>query len=235
MERRMCSEKNGDEYKLFNDEKSASEKSDKRKSSIVSDHASSFGIDISFCYKPLYGVLIAFQDYLPGSNIIGEGVKWVGLKHFEKFVTSYYFVRIIKNTLILSGLVLLFGFWVPIVFALLLNEVTNGKLRKVIQTISYLPHFISAVVIAGMVLSFTAEGGLITELLNLFGMDITSLNTNKGLFHGCIPLPRSGRPLGGTVSCICQPLRRLIPVCMRRLRLMGLPGGNGSAILHCRN
>ncbi len=135
-----------------------------------------------FCYKPLYGVLIAFENYLPGSNIIGEGVKWVGLKHFKKFIASYYFARIVKNTLVLSGLVLAFGFWVPIVFALLLNELRSQGLRKVIQTISYLPHFISSVVIAGMVLSFTAESGLITELLNMLGMNISSLNTNKEAF-----------------------------------------------------
>ena len=76
-----------------------------------------------FCYIPMYGIVIAFQDYVPGASFFGEGVKWVGFKWFERFITSHYFFRLIRNTLILSVLNLLFGFTAPILFALLLDQV----------------------------------------------------------------------------------------------------------------
>jgi len=135
-----------------------------------------------FSYKPMYGVLIAFQDYLPGRDIIGPTAKWVGLKHIKKFVNSYYFVRLIRNTLRLSIMNLFFGFWVPIVFALLLNEVYYDKAKKWIQTISYMPHFISSVVIAGMVLSFIASDGIIVKALNALGGEFGALNTSQPAF-----------------------------------------------------
>ena len=87
-----------------------------------------------FCYIPLYGIIIAFQDYTPGSAFIGESVKWVGLKHFETFVTGEFFGRLVQNTLTLSGLNLLFGFTVPIFFALLLDQVrANASPYRVIR------------------------------------------------------------------------------------------------------
>ena len=124
---------------------------------------------IVFCYIPMYGVVIAFQDYIPGSPFIGKGVEWVGLKHFIKFVQGEYFFRLIKNTLVLSGLNLLFGFCAPIFFALLLDQVKALHYKKVVQTVSYMPYFISMVVVVAMVVSFIDVDGLATRLLMLFG------------------------------------------------------------------
>jgi putative aldouronate transport system permease protein len=76
-----------------------------------------------FCYIPMYGIIIAFQEYVPGDPFIGQGVKWVGLKYFISFVRGEYFLRLIRNTLVLSGLNLLFGFTLPIFFALLLDQI----------------------------------------------------------------------------------------------------------------
>lgn len=135
-----------------------------------------------FSYIPIYGILIAFQDYKPGAAFLGANVQWVGLKHFREFVNSFYFKRILTNTLTLSFLNLLMGFWVPIVFALMLNEMRNGSVRKVMQTVSYMPHFVSTVVVAGIVLSFISSDGLIAELLGLFGIKIPSLSANAGAF-----------------------------------------------------
>ena len=89
-----------------------------------------------FCYIPMYGIVIAFQDYLPGSPFIGEGVRWVGLKYFERFIGGEYFTRLIRNTLVLSGLNLAFGFSVPILFALLMDQIKTTWLKKTIQTAS---------------------------------------------------------------------------------------------------
>lgn len=135
-----------------------------------------------FSYIPLYGVVIAFQDYFPGMPFLGPGVEWVGLKHFKSFVSSFYFTRIVKNTLVLSGMQLAIGFWIPILFALLLNELNNAKLKKIIQTVSYMPHFVSSVVVAGMVLTFIAPDGIIMVIANALGLNWTSLNTSNAAF-----------------------------------------------------
>lgn len=135
-----------------------------------------------FSYLPMFGLVIAFQDYSPGRPFFGEGVKWVGLKHFVNFVTSYYFPRILKNTIVLNIMSLFMGFWVPIVFALVVNEIRNAKFRKFTQTVSYMPNFISTVVVAGMFLSFIASDGIITQFLTFLGIEAKSLNANKEFF-----------------------------------------------------
>lgn len=141
-----------------------------------------FALIIVFSYLPLFGIIIAFQDYVTGKPFLGEGVKWVGLKHFRNFVNSYYFSRIMKNTVVLNLMNLAMGFWVPIVFALLVNEICFSKYRKVIQTVSYLPNFISSVVVAGMVLSFIANDGMIVSILAFMGIQVKSLNANAAAF-----------------------------------------------------
>lgn len=124
-----------------------------------------------FSYIPLYGIVIAFQDYVPGAPFLGEGVKWVGLEHFIDFIQGEYFGRLIRNTLVLSGLNLLFGFTAPILFALLMDQIGALRFKKLVQTASYMPYFISTVVVAGMVISFIDNQGLVTNFLTLFGFE----------------------------------------------------------------
>ncbi len=119
----------------------------------------------------MFGLVMAFQNYRAGDNIFDlANAKWAGLKYFKQYLGSIYFTRTFTNTLRLSVLNLIFGFTMPIVFALLLNEVRNLRFKKSVQTISYLPHFISTVVVAGMVISFTDMNGLINNFLSLFGV-----------------------------------------------------------------
>jgi putative aldouronate transport system permease protein len=115
-------------------------------------------------YAPMPGIAIAFQDFKLGQKnfIFGDNIKWVGLKHFKSFVEGKYFERLMGNTLRISIKNLLLTFPLPIIFALLLNEIKHMRTKKIIQTASYLPHFISTVVVAGMVLSFLEADGLIT-------------------------------------------------------------------------
>ena len=141
-----------------------------------------FILIIVFSYLPMFGLIIAFQDYSAGRPFLGAGVKWVGLKHFYEFVNSYYFTRILRNTLVLNVLHLVIGFWVPILFALTVNEIPFSKYRKFIQTVSYMPNFISSVVVAGMVLNFIANDGIITRFLNMLGFKVKSLNANAAAF-----------------------------------------------------
>ena len=135
---------------------------------------------ILFHYKPMYGLIIAFKDYRPGLGIAGS--EWVGLKHFISFFKSFYFERTLKNTLIISFSQIIFGFPAPIIFALLLNEVKNMKFKRTIQTISYMPHFISTVVICGLIHTFTSSTGFITTIATKFGFPEVSMLTKANLF-----------------------------------------------------
>ena len=98
-----------------------------------------------FHYAPMYGVIIAFQDYKPLKGISGSA--WVGFKHFQTFVQGPFFWRLVRNTLSINIGMLLFGFPLPIIFALMLNEVRSTAFRKVVQTVTYMPHFVSSVVV----------------------------------------------------------------------------------------
>ncbi len=136
---------------------------------------------IMFHYKPMYGAIIAFQDYVPRKGISGSD--WVGFDQFIRFFQSPYFFRLIKNTLLLSIYGLVFGFPMPIILALLLNELHHKKYKKVIQTITYLPHFISLVVVTGMIKDFTQSTGLITDIVVMLGGERSSLIQNPDLYR----------------------------------------------------
>ena len=136
---------------------------------------------ILFRYLPMYGATIAFKDFTPMKGIAGS--EFVGLKHFFKFFKSFYFFRVLKNTFTLSFLQILFGFPIPIIFAILLNEVSNKYFKKVVQTVTYLPHFISLVVIAGMITQFSSQNGIFNDLLVYFGGTRESLLQNPDNFR----------------------------------------------------
>lgn len=125
---------------------------------------------IIFHYGPMYGVQIAFKDYMPSLGIWGS--PWVGFKHFERFFNSYYFWDLIKNTLGISIYSLVVGFPLPIILALALNEVSNERFKKVVQTVTYAPHFISTVVIVGMILMFLSpSNGIINHFIEFLGFE----------------------------------------------------------------
>ena len=126
-----------------------------------------------FCYKPMYGAFMAFTDYVPKNGIIGS--KFVGLKHFISFFNSVYFCRILSNTLFISCMTIIFGFPSPIILALLMNELRSKWFTKTVQTITYLPHFISLVVICGMIKDFVSDIGIIGNLIGKITGDPQSL------------------------------------------------------------
>ena len=134
-----------------------------------------------FCYKPMYGIVIAFQKFRPTLGIANS--PWFGLKHFKSFFTDPYFGRILRNTFTISFLSLIFGFPAPILFALLLNEVKVKWFKKTVQTITYMPHFISLVVICGLVTTFCQSNGLFNDIIALFGGERENLLLNKNLFY----------------------------------------------------
>lgn len=124
---------------------------------------------IIFLYVPMYGASIAFKDYQPSLGITGS--PWAGLKHFKDFFTSIYAWRVIRNTLQISLGTLLFGFPAPIILALLLNEIRSRKFKKTVQTLTYLPHFISTVVICSIILNFTATDGVVNSIITALGFE----------------------------------------------------------------
>lgn len=128
---------------------------------------------IIFKYLPMFGIVIAFNNYKPALGIAGMfQSEWVGLKWFKRFFGSIYAGRLIRNTFMISFLDLIFVFPAPIILALMLNEVRSTKFKKTIQTISYLPHFLSAVIVTGMLRQIlSVDGGLINTILNSLGMD----------------------------------------------------------------
>lgn len=123
---------------------------------------------ILFKYMPMYGTLIAFKKFSAKKGIWGS--TWAGFKNFEKFLSDPYFYKLVRNTLLINLNNLLFAFTSSIIFALLLNEMKHKLYRKVVQTVSYLPHFISTVVVCGLVTNFTrTNGGIINDLIAMLG------------------------------------------------------------------
>ncbi|MEW4415032.1 ABC transporter permease subunit [Clostridium sp. AN503] len=122
---------------------------------------------ILFHYKPMYGAIIAFKEYTPALGVAKS--PWVGLENFTRFFNSVYFGRLIKNTILLSLYNLILGFPAPIILALLLNEVRNKKFKSLTQTVTYLPHFISLIVVTGMLTDFGMTNGLFNDVIEMFG------------------------------------------------------------------
>lgn len=127
---------------------------------------------VLFYYKPMYGILIAFKDYAPTKGIMGS--PWVGFSHFTAFFENPYFGRLIKNTLIISVSSIIFVFSMPIVLALCMNELRGKLFPRTVQLVVYLPHFISLIVVCGIVTKFTADRGIINDIAVLFGAERVS-------------------------------------------------------------
>ena len=136
---------------------------------------------IVFQYFPMYGAQIAFRDFNALDGITGS--PWVGLKHFTDFFGSFYFERLLKNTILLSVYGLIFTFPAPIILAVLLNEVRGSIFKRTVQTITYIPHFISIVVICGMIIDFVKQDGVITQLLTYIGFENSNLLLKPGNFR----------------------------------------------------
>jgi len=125
---------------------------------------------IVFIYVPMYGIQIAFRNYNPALGILGS--RWVGLRHVRDFMESFFFWRVVRNTLTISIYSFLAGFPIPILLALVLNEIKHMLYKRTLQTIMYAPYFISTVVMCGMILMFLSPSdGIINKFLGLFGME----------------------------------------------------------------
>jgi putative aldouronate transport system permease protein len=136
---------------------------------------------ILFCYMPMHGAQIAFRDFNPYKGVWGS--EWVGFAHFISFFKSIYFFRIFRNTLVISLTQLVFTFPLPILVALMLNEVRSNNTKRVIQTVVYLPHFISVVVVVGLVFAVLSPySGIVNRLIRMTGHDPIYFFNEPGYF-----------------------------------------------------
>ena len=136
---------------------------------------------VIFLYVPMYGVQIAFRDYMPSAGFWGS--KFVGLKHFSRFFNSFYFERVLKNTLTINFYSLLVGFPIPIFFALMLNELKSVRYKKLVQNITYLPHFLSAVVIVSILqMLLNQSSGVVNSFLALLGHERIDFLSSTSFF-----------------------------------------------------
>lgn len=137
---------------------------------------------LTFLYKPMYGLQIAFKDYSLFRGVSGS--PWVGLEHFNTLFDNQQFYRAVKNTFVISLYSLIFGFPVPILLALMFNEILHQGFRKTAQTIVYLPHFISSVIIAGIVITaFAPTSGIVNSVIEYFGFDAVYFLTRPEWFR----------------------------------------------------
>lgn len=125
---------------------------------------------VLFAYIPMYGAIIAFKDFRLGDTI--GSASWVGLRWFGEFFESMYFWRLLRNTLLINVYSLIFGFPIPIIFALVVNEIRKSKVKRVLQTVSYMPYFISTVVVVGMMYNFLGVShGIVNNILEFAGYE----------------------------------------------------------------
>lgn len=134
-----------------------------------------------FHFLPMCGIVIAFKDFQIRDGFFGS--EWVGLQNFIDFFNSILFWRLIRNTLLISIYQLIFAFPIPIIFALMVNELRNQRFKKLVQTISYMPHFISMVVVAGMLTQFLSSTGFISGIVSLFTGEKANLLMNPDYFR----------------------------------------------------
>lgn len=151
-----------------------------------------------FKYLPMVGNVIAFRKYVPGKSMFG--VKWVGLKYFKMFIADPNFWHIFLNTISLSVETLIFTFPAPIILALLLNELRNRRFKSFVQTASYLPHFVSTVMLVGIIFEFTSTTGPVNNMIKAVGGNAISFMQVPQYFHGVYIISRVWQSTGwGTI------------------------------------
>lgn len=184
-----------------------------------------FVYGIVFYYVPLAGWVMAFQDYKPKDGLFGS--KFVGLGKFKFLFSDDVFLRDIRNTLVMGVLNLVTTFLMAIIFAILLNEVRNMFGKKLVQTVSYLPHFLSWIVVTGILHDALSSTGIINEMLVNLGILNSPINffANPVIFGQSLHLPMFGRKPAGMPLSTWPPLPPSIPACMRQPLWMVPAGG----------
>jgi putative aldouronate transport system permease protein len=205
-----------------------------------------FAYLIIFAYIPMVGIIIGFKSYKLSSGLAGFFTsKWVGLKWFEEFVTDYSFGSIVRNTLVISLLKLLICFPLPILFAILLNEMQHSGLKRIVQTVSYLPHFISWIIVVGICSTmFNSYSGLINELFENLGwiQKPLAIMVEGKYYYGLAVLSEAWKETGWNAIIFIAAIAGIEPTLyeaakidgatrMQRIRFVTLPGIRGTVVV----
>lgn len=175
---------------------------------------------ILFKYMPLYGTLIAFKKFSARKGIWNSA--WVGFVNFQKFLGDPYFYKLIRNTLLINFYCLIFAFPSSIIFALLLNEMRHKTYRKLVQTVSYLPHFISTVVVCGLITNFLrTNGGIINDLIALCGGERISFLNKAEYFRGIYVISEIWQHMGWDAIIYIAALTAIDPQLYEAARIEG--------------
>ena len=175
---------------------------------------------ICFKYLPMYGTLIAFKKYSARKGIWNS--PWVGFQYFQKFLTDPYFYKLVRNTLLINLYSLCFAFPSSILFALLLNEMRHRNYRKIVQTVAYLPHFISTVVVCGLVTNFLrTNGGVINDLIEVFGGTRISFMNKAEYFRGIYVISEIWQHMGWDAIIYIAALTAIDPQLFEAARIEG--------------
>lgn len=164
---------------------------------------------ILFKYIPLFGSVIAFQDYRIARGIFGS--KWVGLKHFYTFFTYHDLRKILTNTLILATYTLIFNFPAPIILAFLFNEIKNKYFKRTIQTLSYLPHFFSWVVISGLTFDVLSKTGIVNSFRAVLGLERILFMQKESYFRGIVIITSIWKEIGWGSIVILAAISNINP------------------------
>lgn len=180
---------------------------------------------IIYKFVPLYGISIAFEDYniFAGFNPF-EAISlspWVGLKHFERLFGSRDFIKVLTNTLIINSYKIIFLFPLPIIAAIMLNEIKNRSYRRVTQTFIYIPYFLSWVVVFGIFYSLLGTYGMVNQLLNFIGIDSISFFSNKGIFRGLLVVTEGWKEIGWNTVIYMAAITSIDPTLYEAARVDG--------------
>ena len=164
-----------------------------------------------FNYLPIYGVLIAFQDFMPGDPILGKYTRWIGFENFTRFFTDVQFWPLMKNTFLLCIIGFVIGFPLPIIIALMLNAMKGRRMSKVLQTIFNGPHFISLVVLVGMLTLFFGRYGLVNNIVAGLGGERKSYFLESGAFRPLYILSSNWQDFGWSAIIYIAALSNVDP------------------------
>lgn len=185
-----------------------------------------------FHYGPLYGLQIAFKNFNPAKGIAGS--EWVGFDHFTRFFDSYYFGRLLWNTLSINLFSLVVAFPIPILLALLIGEIRSKTYSKLLQNITYIPHFISVVVIVGILTVLLSPAGPVNQLIQASGGEPVRFMESAGWFKTVFIGSNIWQNMGWQSIIYIAALSGINPGCTKRPKWTGLPGCGASGTYHCR-
>ena len=184
---------------------------------------------IIFCYVPMYGIQLAFRNYNPKLGYLGS--PWVGLRWFGRFFSSYYWKNIVWNTFSISIYSIVFGFPIPIILAIIINELPGKRFKKILQNITYIPHFISMVVLCGMLYLFLSpQYGIVNTFLGVFGIEPVGFLESSKYFKGVYVISGIWQESGWSSIIYIASLAGIDPTLYEAAKIDG--AGRMKRILH---